>query len=98
MVEDKPKHGYKVIGTIKSVKGHCNAGHKVGDKFEISGRNSASLCGWFYYGIFPNVVMLQTGGDPWGDDVRVEKGILARCPDIDNEVTIELKRIKYSKR
>ena len=94
MVEAKPKHGYKVIGTIKSVKGHCNAGHKVGDKFEISSRNTAGLCGWFYYDIFPNLVLLQFGGDPWGDGVRVEKGILARCSDIDNEVTIELKRIK----
>ena len=44
MTEDKAKHGYKVIGTIKSVKGHCNAGHKAGDKLEISGRNTAGLC------------------------------------------------------
>ena len=94
MVETKPKHGDKVIGTIKSVKGHCNAGHKVGDKFEISCRNAAGLCGWLYYNIFPNLAILQTGGDPWGDGEQVEKGILMRCPDIDNEVTIELKRSK----
>lgn len=94
MAADKPKHGYKVIGTIKSVKGHCNAGHKVGDKVEISTRKTAGLCGWFYYDMFPNIVMLQTGCDPWGDGVRVEKGILMRCADIDNEVTIELKRGK----
>jgi uncharacterized repeat protein (TIGR04076 family) len=94
MVETKPKHGDKVIGTIKSVKGHCNAGHKVGDKFEISCRNAAGLCGWLYYNIFPNLAILQTGGDPWGDSVQVEKGILMRCPDIENEGTIELKRTK----
>jgi uncharacterized repeat protein (TIGR04076 family) len=94
MVETKPKHGDKVIGTIKSVKGHCNAGHKVGDKFEISCRNAAGLCGWLYYNIFPNLAILQTGGDPWGDGIQVEKGILMRCPDIDNEVTIELKPTK----
>ena len=45
----------------------------------------------------PNVVILQAGGDPWGDGVKVEEGILMRCPDIDNEVTIELKRKKQSK-
>jgi len=72
-----------VIGTIKSVKGHCNAGHKVGDKFEISCRNAAGLCGWLYYNIFPNLAILQTGGDPWGDGIQVEKGILMRCPDIE---------------
>ena len=94
MVETKPKHGDKVIGTIKSVKGQCNAGHKVGDKFEISCRNAAGLCGWLYYNIFPNLAILQTGGDPWGDGIQVEKGILMRCPDIDNEVTIELKPTK----
>ena len=97
MVQAKAKPGYKVIGTIKSIKGNCNAGHKVGDKFEISGRSTAGLCGWLYYDIFPNVVILQAGGDPWGDGVKVEEGILMRCPDIDNEVTIELKRKKQSK-
>ena len=96
MAETKSTHGYKVTGTIKSIKGHCNAGHKVGDEFQITGRDAAGLCGWLYYSIFPNVVILQTGGDPWGDGVRVEKGLLMRCPDIDNEVTIELKRVKNS--
>jgi uncharacterized repeat protein (TIGR04076 family) len=66
----------------------------VGYKFEISVRDTDGLCGWFYYSIFPNLVMLQTGGDPWGDGVKVENCILMRDPDIENEVTIELKRTK----
>jgi uncharacterized repeat protein (TIGR04076 family) len=98
MAAGKVKYGYKVTGTIKSVKGHCSAGHTAGDKFEISGRETAGLCGWFYYAVFPNVVILQSGGDPWGDGVTVEKGILMRCPDIDNEVTIELKRKRFIKK
>jgi uncharacterized repeat protein (TIGR04076 family) len=57
MAEGEAPHGYKVIGTITSVKGHCNAEHKVGNKFEINTHNVADLCGWFYYNIFPNVVM-----------------------------------------
>ncbi len=40
--------GYKVIGTVKRVKGHCTAGHKVGDKFELSGYSADGLCGFFY--------------------------------------------------
>ena len=37
--------GYRVIGTIKSIKGSCHAGHKVGDSFELSGHSSAGVCG-----------------------------------------------------
>ena len=33
MAETESTHGYKVTGTIKVIKGHCNAGSKVGDKF-----------------------------------------------------------------
>jgi uncharacterized repeat protein (TIGR04076 family) len=63
MVETKPKHGDKVIGTIKSVKGHCNAGHKVGDKFEISCRNAAGLCGWLYSLTSPYSRLAETPGE-----------------------------------
>ncbi len=31
------KEQYKVIGTIISIKGNCDFGHKVGQKFELSG-------------------------------------------------------------
>ena len=31
MPEEK-QIGYRVVGTIKEVKGSCSAGHKVGDK------------------------------------------------------------------
>ena len=63
--------GYRLIGTIKSVKGTCVAGHKVGDKLEISGHSSGGLCGFFYHDILPVVTMLQFGGGtqghPWGN-------------------------------
>jgi len=94
MVDAYKQHGYKVIGTIKSVKGHCTEGHKVGETFELTHRSNNCLCGWLYYTVFPNVWMLQTGGNPWVDTENLDKGLLMRCPDIDNEVTIELKRTK----
>jgi uncharacterized repeat protein (TIGR04076 family) len=85
--------GYKVIGTIKTVKGHCNAGHKVGDVIELSGHNTGGLCGFFYHDIFPYIIMLQFGGSfppEWGDpDV-----VVMDCMDRWNTVTIELRRIK----
>ena len=82
--------GYKVIATVKSVKGTCKAGHKAGDSFEISCRNTAGLCGFFYHDIFPAIQMLQTGGTyPSG-----KEAIEVSCLDRRNEVIIELKRIK----
>ena len=83
--------GYKVIGTIKSVKGNCRAGHKVGDRLELSGHSSGGLCGFFYHDIFPTITMLQFGGSyPWGDPDKVER----ECIDKGNAVTIELRREK----
>lgn len=81
--------GYKVVGTIKSIKGNCHAGHKVGDKIELSIRDTGGLCGSFYHDIFPYVVMLEFGGQfPFpGGDV-----ILQDCMDRTNLVTIELRR------
>ncbi len=82
--------GYKVIGTIKKVERHCNAGHKVGDKIELSVHNCGGLCGFLYHDIFPYIVMLQFGGkfpDDWGGDV-----LTFGCMDKYNEVTIELRR------
>ena len=85
--------GYRVIGTIKGMKGSCSAGHKVGDQFELSGYSAAGLCGFFYHDIFPYLIMLQFGGafpPEWGDQDVVELG----CLDKSNLVTIELRRIK----
>ncbi len=88
-----PGVGFKVIGTIKSVKGHCNAGHKVGDQFPLSGHNTAGLCGFFYHDIYPYLIMLQFGGGfpkEWGDPDVLQ----LECMDKTNAVTIQLKRIK----
>jgi uncharacterized repeat protein (TIGR04076 family) len=85
--------GYRVVGTIKSIKGTCSAGHKVGDTFELSGHSSAGLCGFFYHNLFPYVIMLQFGGGfppEWGDPDVLELD----CMDKFNLVTIELRRVK----
>jgi uncharacterized repeat protein (TIGR04076 family) len=52
MVEQE-RIGYRVVGTIKAMKGECSAGHKVGDQIELSGHDSGGLCGFFYHDIFP---------------------------------------------
>ncbi|MDY6917261.1 MAG: TIGR04076 family protein [Chloroflexota bacterium] len=86
--------GYPVVGTIKGVKGNCSAGHKVGDKLELSGHDTAGLCGFFYHDIYPYLIMLQFGGSfpaEWGGDPDV---VELECMDRANAVTIELRRIR----
>ena len=80
--------GFKVIGTIKNVKGNCSAGHKAGDVLELSGYSSGGLCGFFYHDIFPYITMLQFGGgfpEDWGGKIME-----LECIDKTNAVTIEL--------
>ena len=92
IVMSNEKKVYKIIGTIKEVKGYCSAKHKVGDTFEINSHNTAGLCGFFYHDIFPTLLTLQFGGTfPWSQDPDV---VQLECPDRMNAVTIELKRIR----
>ena len=89
-----PKVGYRIVGTIKEVKGHCHAGHEIGDKIELDAHDSGGLCGFFYHDIFPYIIMLQFGGsfpDTWGEDPDVVEW---ECPDRSNGVKIELRRIR----
>ncbi len=90
MAED-PGIGYKVIAEVTGAKGNCNAGHRVGDKMEISCHNPGGLCGWFYHDIFPDLCTFQFGGSlPWwsGDTIDVQ------CRDSFNLVTMKLERFK----
>lgn len=85
--------GYRVLGKVKSVKGTCNAGHKAGDQLELSGHNTAGLCGFLYHDVFPYIIMLQFGGSfppEWGNPDVVQVG----CMDTANQVTIQLRRIR----
>lgn len=82
--------GYKVIGTIKAIKGDCSFGHKVGDKFELTAHKNDGLCGFFYHSIFPFIVMLQFGGKfpkKWNGEWE----ITFDCPDTKNAATIALR-------
>ncbi len=93
MVENL-KIGNRIVGTIKEVKGNCNAGHKVGDTLELSGHNTGRLCGFFYHDIFPYILMLQFGGsfpEKWTQNPDI---VELECMDRWNAVKIELKRVK----
>ncbi len=82
----------KIIAKVVSQKGTCEAGHKVGDEFEIGQTTPADMCSWAFYTVFPFAEALEFGGSfPWEsgpDNARVA------CPDPDNPVIFELRRVK----
>jgi uncharacterized repeat protein (TIGR04076 family) len=81
--------GYRVTATVTDAKGTCSAGHYKGETFELSCRDPAGLCGYFYHSIFADLQTFQFGGNlPWwkGDTIEVQ------CPDTTNLVTLRLTR------
>jgi hypothetical protein len=58
---DDPEVGPRAIETIKEAKGRGNAGYKVGEKIELSGRNTGGLCGFFCRTIVAVFVLLLNG-------------------------------------
>lgn len=90
----KTTRSFKVIATIVSQQGYCAAGHQVGDRFEIGDLTPCGFCAHAYQAIFPFAMGMQYGACyPW--DQEPDHTTLA-CPDPDNPVHIELRRIPIS--
>ncbi|MHA2398221.1 MAG: TIGR04076 family protein [Promethearchaeota archaeon] len=86
--------GFRVVGTIKEIKGTCSAGHKEGDKIDLSGHSAGGLCGFFYHDIFPYIIMLQFGGGYPKGWTKDQDTVELECMDRFNAVKIELRRIR----
>ncbi|MDD5287624.1 MAG: TIGR04076 family protein [Dehalococcoidales bacterium] len=83
---------YKVQAKVVSQKGHCEAGHKVGDEFTIGDIVPAGVCSWAFFALFPFASALQAGGAfPWEKD---KDTTTVTCPDPTNPVVFELRRIR----
>lgn len=80
------------VAKVKSVKGTCSAGHKVGDTFEINTHKTGGICGYCYHDFFPYLMTVAMGGKvPWfksQDDFDYE------CPDKYNLVAFNIKKQK----
>lgn len=95
----------RLICKIISIKGHCRAGHKVGEEFEATfykdgdwqsvdriGMRTPSICGHLYYVLYPYLIALQYGGEfPWSENKDL---FYICCPDPINSVCVEVRRIK----
>ena len=81
-----------VIAKVISQKGTCEAGHKVGDEFILGMATPPGMCPYAYQAIFAPSEVLKFGGSlPWEKDPDKAH---AACPDADNPVVIELRRVE----
>lgn len=82
--------------TVKSQKGKCNFGHRVGDKIVFNGRTiQGNICYSALMVLLPKVYAMRFGADfPWAEDKDI---ISNACPDSENPVVFEIRRIKKKK-
>jgi uncharacterized repeat protein (TIGR04076 family) len=81
----------QIVARVISQQGTCEAGHKVGDEFVIGQTTPPGMCSWAFYTLFPHAEPLEFGGSfPWGDS---QDKVRVACPDPDNPVVFELRRI-----
>ena len=89
----------KVVMKIISVKGTCAAKHQVGQEFDLGGDftvgmsgHPKTICTGLFYAIYPEYRLLRFGGLlPREQDPDVAH---VACPDPDNPVVAQLKRIR----
>jgi len=84
---------YNVVVTVKSVKGTCHFGCKVGDKVYFDGRGvKGDICYSALMAMLPKVYAMRYGAEfPWAKDKDVIQNV---CPDPENPVVFEIKRIR----
>ncbi len=79
--------------TVKSQRGKCAFGHKVGDKIVFDGKSvKGDVCYSALMVLLPKVYAMRYGSEfPWAEDKDV---ILNACPDAENPVVFEIRRIR----
>jgi len=89
---------YDVVIKVISQKGTCDAGHKVGDEWVIKMdgeyKTPQGICVFAYNSLDAVARVLIYGGSfpsSWGPDRHVTT---AACPDAENPVVFELKRLE----
>ncbi len=89
----------KVILKIISVKGTCDAAHREGQEFDLSGvfnvgtsPDGKAICPSAFNAAYPYWRTLRFGGGfPWEKD---KDRVHVACPDPFNPVIMELRRVK----
>ena len=78
---------------VKSQKGKCHFGHKVGDKIIFNGRTiKGPICYSALAAILPRIYAMRFNAEfPWEEDKNVVYGV---CLDHENPVVFEIRRTK----
>lgn len=77
---------------VISQEGFCAQGHKVGDEWTIKGKTPEGICVAAYNALYPEAMLLMCGGLlPWE---RIPGGTTIACPDPDNPVVFEVRRLQ----
>ncbi len=79
--------------TVKSQKGKCEFGHKVGDKIIFDGKSvKGNICYSALMVLLPKVYAMRYAVEfPWAENKNVIYNV---CPDPENPVIFEIRRIK----
>lgn len=79
--------------TVKSQKGKCAFGHKVGDKIVFDGKSvKGNICYSALMVLLPKVYAMRYDAQfPWAKDKNV---ICNACPDAENPVVFEIRRLR----
>jgi uncharacterized repeat protein (TIGR04076 family) len=84
---------YIIEVKVKSQKGKCAFGHEVGDKIVFDGKSvRGDICYSALMVLLPKVYAMRYGSEfPWTED---KDSIFNACPDADNPVVFEIRRIR----
>ncbi|MDJ0763514.1 MAG: TIGR04076 family protein [Myxococcota bacterium] len=78
----------KVIA-VKSERGRCPNGHRVGDEYVVGGHTVKGICIGAFGACLPYLTTLRWGGSfPWEED---PESLTVGCPDCENQVVWRLK-------
>lgn len=79
--------------TVKSQRGKCVFGHKVGDKIVFDGRSvKGDVCYSALMVLLPKVYAMRYDASfPWATD---KDAICNACPDGENPVVFEIRRVR----
>jgi uncharacterized repeat protein (TIGR04076 family) len=86
----------QVIVTVKSQRGKCNFGHKVGDTITFDGKTiKGNICYSALMVLLPKIYAMRYEAQfPWAQD---KDAIQNACPDAENPVVFEIRRTKKKK-
>ena len=85
--------GWMIVAKVIEQKGHCIAGHKVGDEVAFDGQTvQGKVCIHALYSFLPKVFAMRYGAEfPWTADPDVATHA---CPDAYNPVVFEIRRLR----